>query len=517
MCNIAAKTLIPLDIVLDYPVVDSWEWWKVLRDLVQNFYDEVGADKFASEFHYDYQTESDGTITILMKTYGHPFSYEWLTYFGGSTKTGKEGYAGCYGEGFKVCALCLNKRGYSWTMESSDWKISPQVYEKKIDGKPVPMLGYSLKKREDNGWTILTVKGVSSGYETEIKEALLEFFYPENPLFGKKIAETNDYAVYERSSMPIPCKDYVPDRSHGILYYKYMARGWLPFNLIILAKNQNYTDESKRDRNLLLNCQVNEIVYRVAEQMNDSPETSYYLLNKLQKYWRVLPQFTRKEEADIETWYYVICQLVRNVSRSNELKNEFKRLHPNLVYLDKPDSDNLKNNRIRKAKEWYKESHSVWNIVNPIFRKLGVPSLLEMYEKYRAHMEFRPPDEQERCLYDLIIGLIKKIMPEIFAEQEVPAVFIADSGYNGNPLEFSERVYGNRRIKYRIQKIVLNKSDFEQEKFYQTFLKAADICLHTLGTDNSAKVNAALTYFAGRIACRYKDILIVKKSWEERF
>ena len=34
------RYLVPLDLVMDYPV--NWEFWRILRDLIQNFYDSIG-------------------------------------------------------------------------------------------------------------------------------------------------------------------------------------------------------------------------------------------------------------------------------------------------------------------------------------------------------------------------------------------------------------------------------------------------------------------------------------------
>ena len=38
------ERLVPLDLVMDYPV--EWEFWRVLRDLIQNFYDSIGYKQF---------------------------------------------------------------------------------------------------------------------------------------------------------------------------------------------------------------------------------------------------------------------------------------------------------------------------------------------------------------------------------------------------------------------------------------------------------------------------------------
>lgn len=137
------RYLVPLDLVMDYPV--NWEFWRILRDLIQNFYDSIGYENFHKEFDYNHTVDKTGNITLTMKTKNHPFSYEWLTYFGGSTKTGQEGYVGNYGEGFKLCALCLVRMGCDFIMESQNWKLRPQVYTKKIDGQNTRMLGIRWK------------------------------------------------------------------------------------------------------------------------------------------------------------------------------------------------------------------------------------------------------------------------------------------------------------------------------------------------------------------------------------
>ena len=149
-----------------------------------NFYDSIGYEKFHKEFDYNHTVDKTGNITLTMKTKNHPFSYEWLTYFGGSTKTGQEGYVGNYGEGFKLCALCLVRMGCDFIMESQNWKLRPQVYTKKIDGQNTRMLGYQVEEREDDGETCLVVTGIDKSRERIIQEGLLEFFYQGNPLLA---------------------------------------------------------------------------------------------------------------------------------------------------------------------------------------------------------------------------------------------------------------------------------------------------------------------------------------------
>ena len=54
------EELIKMDIAIDYPV--RWSFERVLRDLIQNFYDSIGPEKFGKEMNYTYSRESSGTI-----------------------------------------------------------------------------------------------------------------------------------------------------------------------------------------------------------------------------------------------------------------------------------------------------------------------------------------------------------------------------------------------------------------------------------------------------------------------
>ena len=67
--------IVPLNIIRGYPV--DWDFSKILRDLVQNFYDEICYENFAKEFMYEWH-EVNGFINLSMRTKGHSFRYEWL-------------------------------------------------------------------------------------------------------------------------------------------------------------------------------------------------------------------------------------------------------------------------------------------------------------------------------------------------------------------------------------------------------------------------------------------------------
>jgi hypothetical protein len=81
---------IELNIAFGYPVF--WNKFKVLRDIVQNFYDALGAERFGKEFRTDYDEVGQ---RATLSSEGGGFDYRWLIHIGASSKQGKDsGYAG---------------------------------------------------------------------------------------------------------------------------------------------------------------------------------------------------------------------------------------------------------------------------------------------------------------------------------------------------------------------------------------------------------------------------------------
>ena len=175
--------IIPLNLILDYPV--NWSRYKVLRDLVQNFYDAVGCQEWHKRFSYSLESN---LLCLKVKDVG--FSYDWLIPIGASTKRKEAGkYAGFFGEGFKIASLCAI-RDYDWNikMASRNWELQVIVKDIVIDGIKTASLAYSLSEcSQAHKDTVLTLSPFSERHILE--SVLLSFFYPKNPLFGKKNLE----------------------------------------------------------------------------------------------------------------------------------------------------------------------------------------------------------------------------------------------------------------------------------------------------------------------------------------
>lgn len=507
--------IIPLNIVRGYPV--DWDFPRVLRDLIQNFYDEIGYENFAREFIYEWE-EVDGFINLSMKTKGHSFRYEWLTYVGGSTKTdADEQYIGMYGEGFKICMLCL-LRDFKLKprMSSQNWSIVPCWEWITIGDTTQTTLAYELSERDDDGETMLTIEKIPLAYLEDIKCGRMDFYYPENPLLGKLICKTDDYIIHERSDMPIPCAQ-LDWNLKGIYFQSFLARGRLPFSLALIDRSKIWVSQESRKRRTFYPFEVNNQVYHLVMRMQAAE--SYRMLMSMKAYWNDLP----REKEDIYTWYYVINQLVRNVSKSEEYTEIFQKENPNLVYVERMGIDRKMDRIIENAQRWARERGDRRCKVNPIFRLLQVPSLVEEYQCIEQE-SYREPTEIEIKRMRILQDVVKVAFPDVLNTEMLPDIIMIKEGeQNLGALTFSERCYGKKthnkcRIsyKYRIKIAVMEEQDMLDDSFEAALLKYVDILCHCFGTDRNANVNGMLTECGG-IFMQYREaIQQAKRKWMEK-
>lgn len=479
-------SLIKLEIAVDYPI--QWEFSRVFRDLVQNFYDSLLPEEFAENFRYSYELEGTG-YHVIMETKKTDFSYEWLTYVGGSTKTDNEGeYIGKYGEGFKMAALRIMQMGeMALTMHSQNWLISPVTYNETIDGRVIPMLGYDYREVPNDGITRLEIMGVSRNHKTVLEEALLDFCYPENKLFGPVVGKGTQWELYERSKRIIPCKQDFPNLK-GILYVNNLARGRLDFPLIINYKKTLAYDS--RSRETFDDAKTIDILHEVVNLFDS--KTSLFVLEMFNKKWNEYP----KDAYDINTKYYLVCQLVRNIAKDEIMAGVFKHKYQKLVYIDRKTNDFIHNRLIDETKAWAKENNSK-RIVNPIFRLLGAESLVQEYENIKS-LIYIEPSEIEKIRADILYITIKEIvplkltskMPEIIIDEDEKEIF--------NPLQFAERNYikekGHKKKKYEINRLAFRHEDFQDEAYLKSLIKMAEALLHVYGTDRSSTLKLLLTH-----------------------
>lgn len=501
------EELIKIDVALDYAV--DWDNKRIYRDLVQNFYDSTDSEHFFEAFRLR-EIKKQNTYDIVMEMKGTSFSYEWLTYIGGSTKTDSPGsYVGMYGEGFKISSLCLYRNKKEITMESADWSLEVCKYKKKIDGKIVPMLGYIKKSRNDDGITRLLIRNVNEKELYAVDEAVMNFYYPENPLLGKRIAKGEKYAIHKRSNIRIPCDDWCCIK--GILFCNNLARGRLPIDLVINIKTDMRKD-SDRSRKAWDDYQSIAFLNKHIDMLD--AKASYQLLNHMNKYWNDLPQ----RLVDLESWYYVICQLVRNVSKDPYIRRKFLKKNTDLVYLARPSADRFENKKLREIKEWARDNPIYANrrFVNPIFRLLGAHSVAEDYERENI-TNLLEIGEDEKKLCEILYSCMENVWPYKIYDTR-PPVFLF-KGIHVDQMQFCERDYGSNREgkRYRIKQLIISRENLKTESFDVAFMEFANNLFHVYGTDTSAKINAILTYFGGELVGKASVLELHRKKWNEVF
>lgn len=499
--------LIKLEIALDYPI--NWEFNRVFRDLIQNFYDSLGADDFYGKFHYSYEKNKNG-FDVVMETQGKEFNYEWLTYVGGSTKTESRGkYIGKYGEGFKMAALrILQMKKMKLTMHSQNWVISPTTYKERIDGRKITMFGYEYREVENDGWTRLEIKNIPIEYKEVLEEALLEFFYPQNVLLGDLFGKGDNWQIYERSDMKVPCRQKAPDLK-GILYINNLARGRLDIPLVINYKTDLRYDT--RSRETLTTDRTVEFLHEIARRVD--AVTSYKLLEVLKNKWNEYPQNCN----DISTKYYLICQLVRNISKDEECLTQFKAEHQNLAYIERKKDDAIRNRIIDETVIWARANNKK-RLVNPIFRLVGAESLVDKYIEQKETVYVNPTLEEMHRMsiaYEAVTNIVPleltDEMPELMINENEEETFHA--------LQFAERIYTKRSRqkarKYKINKLVFKHSDFRDDAFGDTIIKVAEALLHVYGTDRSSTLTSFVTCFGGWMLDNAEKVHMYEKMWRE--
>jgi len=252
-----------LNLVWDYPVF--WSKYKVLRDLIQNFYDAVGP----AEWHRRFRVHVEGD-TLHLRADATGFSYEWLLHIGASTKREQPGeFAGHFGEGFKIAALCA-ARDFHWNVElaSRGWDLRVAHGEARIEGKSIRTLAYrvwdGLPARTH---TELCLWPFAASDGDVLQAALVSFFYAENPLLGEKLWEDATAAVYQRSEVARP--QAVPTTyehtGSGVVFVGRQALGSVRYPVVLALHGFHQID---RERNALHGWQVLEVWRSVASRMD---------------------------------------------------------------------------------------------------------------------------------------------------------------------------------------------------------------------------------------------------------
>lgn len=487
--NTAPPKTISINLVYDYPV--RWSRFKVLRDFVQNFYDAVQWPKWDSQFSY---TLDDGILTLRASDVG--FSYDWLLHIGASTKRKTTGdYAGYFGEGFKIAALCA-LRDYGWQVEvcSRDWALAVVTADINVDRQQLKSLAYKVGKTSTASTD--TLLRISPFHDSELLESvLLSFYYPSNPLFGEKIYETSDCAVYLRSKAQKP-RGYpattTGSRGQGIVFASYQALGSFQYPLVFCLHDYRHND---RDRNSFFQMDVVRLIQRVVSKL--PPTASSVVLQSLKGRWYDRP----RKRYDFESWHGIVATLVRSVSRSAEETLTFRKNYPNLLVAHQAKRNDLqKYNRRRQALDWLRNSEQSFRLVQSAFAEMGYPTLESVCEQHGGFSLTRPPNAQEKKRIDMLEKFVQTLIPEVSSWVRLPVCHIIKSeraGWMGMancvPVTGEQPKFRGILIRYQLPYIALKSSLLHSATFGSALSTYLHELAHMFGGDRSAAFSHALS------------------------
>lgn len=354
--------IIPLNLRLSHPV--HWNKYKIFQNFIRNFYDSVGYETWHKQFHYEIRANR-----LYLIADKNIFNYEnplWIAPF----SVANSETSGHFQELFKIASLCAY-RDYNWQIRISSPNSTITIVEQQtiVNMQEVCSLAYEFEEHKTNSPSTLELYPISETDLNIFKEALYSFYYPENPLLGELIWQSEESAVYYRSNLPIP--DHYPPiynlKKEGIVFCKRQARGSFPIPLVICKHNYQSFDLEKES---FYQCDIVKIVYQIAEMI--SAEGAEQLLPIFARYWNSYPL----KHVDLNTWYYVICELIRKIASSHPAISRFQSQYPNLLYTQRLcNNEPLKESRHLQTKIWLRNQPTKYQLVQEQFKLLGYENL----------------------------------------------------------------------------------------------------------------------------------------------
>ncbi len=481
--------LVPLNLIYDYPV--RWNKYKVLRDLIQNFYDAVHYQDWDHRFVYTIHEQN-----LYLKAIHVSFSYEWLIPIGASTKRdGTDRYAGYFGEGFKIASLCaLRDHGWTITMRSRNWKLNVVTSDVKIDDRDLKSLAYLIWQfNSDYADTELCLYPFDD--HELLNSVLLSFYYPSNPLLGEKIWDSPEAAVYFRSSQPKPL--YYPTTMNsggpGIIFAAYQALGSFPYPLVFCLHRFRLDD---RERNSFFEMDVVKVIQQTVAKL--PPEASATVLEALKTRWYDRP----RKKYDFTTWHGIIGTLVKTISQSEDQTQRWQQKYPHLIVAKQVKRTHLPAyNRRRQALDWIRSSGRSYRLVQEAFLDLGYITLEDACEQADGFSVTREPSPDELKYIHILERLITELLPDLFSKLEVPPCKIIKSGravWQGMavciPCKHTDPIlFRGLKIRYRLPYIALKEYLLQPPCFGSALSTYLHEIAHMFGADGSTSFSHALS------------------------
>jgi len=502
--------LIPLNLIYDYPV--QWSKFKVLRDLIQNFYDAVQYRQWSHRFSYKID---GGKLFLIASDVG--FSYDWLVHIGASTKRENSGdYAGYFGEGFKIASLCaIRDHGWNVEMLSRDWELMVVTTKLKVDDRYLKSLAYNVWRNVNKSRdTVLCLYPFDD--EALLNSVLLSFYYPSNPLFGEKIWESSEAAVYFRSKKPKPIgyPSTYDDAGPGIVFAGYQALGSFQYPLVFCLHGFRYND---RERNSFFRMDVVKVIQQTVAKL--PPAASASVLQALKSRWYDRP----RKKYDFDSWHPIIRALVRNIAASSKEKREWQDQHPRLLVARQVKrTDVPQYNRRRQALDWLRTSGKDYRLVQEAFQALGYTTLEDACEQDDGFSVARKPTALESRRIQMLEELVSLLLPELLDRIELPPCKIIKSeraAWQGMttciPIKGEPPRFRGLSLRYRLPYVALKEVLLHSDHFGNAVSTYLHELAHMFGGDSSASFSRALSELMEITLSNSRLIAQWQDQWEK--
>ena len=494
-----------LNLLMTYPV--KWSIYKVMRDYIQNFYDAIGFNRFSDDFKYFYNEEKKELVMISQVD----FDKEWLLYIGTSSKRGTDtGYAGKFGEGFKIASLVAYRDFHlSVTMESRTWKIKVTEKEKKIDNKSVFCLAYDITKQPAIEGARLVLDGVDKENYEIFLSVLKDFYYIENPLFGELIAENDSCAVYGTK------KTEKGVYRRGRVYVGYQYRESICFPIIVCNHTYSVSGDD-RDRDHLNSRQTEECVMDVIDQLDSAQ--AFEVLQRLRKFWNG----NRRDGCKISP-KEIVERLIEIASSNDEVKDKFKAMYDEEVVADITTNYWLSDHKVRIAKLWFRDSkyYGKRAVVLPEFVDMGIKDIHMMCREANGYEVTEEPGNREWKFISLLEKVATKYFSDIYQYDELPYCMMftkTDLALEGlaetRKLRTKSRNAFGLTTKRKIDTVYLLKDVLWGDSFGTALSVYLHELLHQYGGDSSMQFHKALYIMNMRMLEKAEELKVYSERWK---
>lgn len=507
----AEMKILSVNIVMTYPV--HWTKYQVLRDFVQNFYDAVDHNLWRNVFCYECK---DRILSMWIKD--ETFNYEWLMHIGASTKTNnKNGYAGFFGEGFKIASLCAF-RDYDWSIQmmSDDWHIDVAEIEQSIDKTPVRMLAYKVSTVEQKNETKLILKNISTEDYELFQTVLDSFFCPDNPIMGEMLWNDNEGAVFLRSKTPINIDlPFTRDFGRkGAVFCGYQMLGTNPFDLVVCLHKYKKVD---RERRSLYSFKVIDVFEEIAQYVDS--QCAMIMLEKMRRYWNTYP----RKNIDIHSWSATVNALIRKVAYSPEVRSVFVNKYDNILCLKKVNSISEKNRRWQ-ARAWLNRQEKKYVLAKDTFKILGYPTIEEECDRHGGFVVDDDADEFQKQCFIVLEDVCKEVFAGFFEFGTIPErkiIINSRAAYHGMAVIYKKKkqLLNTKGIwiRYDIGKLYLKSEIFVADGYYDGLSTYVHEMCHVFGGDSSASFSLALTFSTELLMENQEEVLRGKHKWNQLF